>query len=69
MAPNADIDTIGNFESVTNVSSAIVDADIKATVGMFDNVLFDNSFDLVRQFKNRSFLGVFFLPVTGRNKN
>jgi len=31
MAPNADIDTIGNFESVTNVSSAIVDADINAS--------------------------------------
>ncbi len=39
-----------------------------ATVGMFDNVLFNNSFDLVRQFKNRSFLGVFFLPVTGSEK-
>jgi hypothetical protein len=41
----------------------------QATVGMFDNVLFDNYLDLVRQFKNRSFLGVIFLPVTGRNKN
>ncbi len=40
-----------------------------ATVGMFDNVLFDNYLDLVGQFKNRSFLGVIFLPVTGRNKN
>ena len=26
---------------------------------MFDNVLFDNYLDLVRQFKNRSFLGLF----------
>ncbi len=40
-----------------------------ATVGMFDNVFFDNYLDLVRQFKNRSFLGVIFLRVTGRNKN
>ncbi len=29
------------------------------TGGMFDNVLFDNSFGFVRQFKNRSFLGSF----------
>ncbi len=42
---------------------------VMATVGMFDNVLFDNYLDLVRQFNNRSFLGVIFLPVTGRNKN
>ncbi len=41
----------------------------KATVGMFDNVLFHNYLDLVRQFKNRSFLELFYLPVTGRNKN
>ena len=33
---------------------------VLATVGMFDNVLFDNSFDLVRQCKNRSFLVLFF---------
>ncbi len=30
-----------------------------ATVGMFDNVLFDNYLDFVRQLKNRSFLGLF----------
>jgi hypothetical protein len=41
----------------------------QGNVGMFDNVLFDNYLDLVRQFKNRSFLGFFFLPVTGINKN
>ena len=38
-------------------------------VGMFDNVLFDNSFGFVRQLKNRLFLGHFFVHVTGRNKN
>ncbi len=36
---------------------------------MFDNVLFDNYLDLVRQLKNRSFLGHFFVHVTGRNKS
>ena len=38
-------------------------------VGMFDNVLFDNYLDFVRQLKNRLFLGHFFVHVTGRNKN
>ncbi len=36
----------------------------KDTGGMFDNVLFGNSFGFVRQFKNRSFLGSF----TGHKK-
>ncbi len=31
----------------------------KGNVGMFDNVLIDNYLDLVRQCKNRSFLGLF----------
>ena len=35
----------------------------------FDNSFFDNCFVFLRQFKNRSFLGVIFLPVTGRSKN
>ncbi len=30
-----------------------------ATVGMLDNVLFDNYLDFVRQLKNRMFLGLF----------
>ncbi len=36
---------------------------------MFDNSLFDNSFVLVRQLKNRSFLGSVFVHVTGQTKN
>ena len=35
----------------------------------FDNSFFDNCFIFLRQFKNRSFLGVIFLPVTARRKN
>jgi hypothetical protein len=35
----------------------------------FDNSFFDNSFVLVRQLKNRSFLGPVFVHVTGQNKN
>ncbi len=35
----------------------------------FDNSFFDNYFDLVRQLKNRSFLGPVFVHVTGRTKN
>ena len=41
----------------------------KGNVGMFDWIMFDNSFDLVQQLKNRSFSGHFFVHVTGRNKN
>jgi hypothetical protein len=35
---------------------------------MFDNSLFDNSFGFFRQLKNRSFLGPFFVHVTGNLK-
>ena len=35
----------------------------------FDNSFFDNYFYLVRQFKNRSFLGTVFVHVTGLNQN
>ncbi len=35
----------------------------------FDNSFFDNCFIFLRQLKNRSFLGVIFLPVTGWSKN
>jgi hypothetical protein len=35
----------------------------------FDNSFFDNCFIFLRQLKNGSFLGVIFLPVTGRSKN
>ena len=33
--------------------------------GTFDNSFFDNYFDLVRQLKNRLFLGPVFVHVTG----
>ena len=35
----------------------------------FDNSFFNNYFDLVRQLKNRSFLGTVFVHVTGQTKN
>jgi hypothetical protein len=35
----------------------------------FDNSFFDNSFALVRQLKNRLFLGPVFVHVTGQTKN
>jgi hypothetical protein len=35
----------------------------------FDNSFFENSFVLVRQLKNRLFLGSVFVHVTGRTKN
>ena len=65
------------FERQKNTKAPLT----SATVGMFDNSQFDNSFDLVRQLKNRSFSGLFrdffctcqwqnfFIHGTGRTKH
>jgi hypothetical protein len=50
------------------ILSLLFKADSLATVGMFDNVLFDNYLDFVQQLTNSSFLGHFFVHATGRNK-
>ncbi len=51
------------------MSAIIIRVDPFQAGATFDNSFFDNSFVLVQQLKNRSFLGSVFVHVTGRTKN
>jgi hypothetical protein len=51
------------FQLSLTETNIIIQTEAGAT---FDNSFFDNSFVLVRQLKNRLFLGSVFVPVTGR---